>query len=110
MAVLVLESSQFMSLGGTRGKGSVVFSDTTSALTVVLPDRAVCTTALQPSRRVATTHVMRSERNNRSTVKGTRGIGSLPQIPTRPRPENEILVDAIFSAHSDGVMVILRKA
>jgi len=26
------------------------------------------------------------------------------------KPENEILVDAIFSAHSDGMMAILRKA
>ncbi|OJT15154.1 hypothetical protein TRAPUB_8258 [Trametes pubescens] len=30
--------------------------------------------------------------------------------PRTTRPENELIVDAIFSAHSDGLMVILRKS
>lgn len=32
------------------------------------------------------------------------------EAPARYRPENEILVDVIFSAHSDGLMAILRRA
>jgi hypothetical protein len=31
-------------------------------------------------------------------------------LPEKYKPENEILVDVIFSAHSDGMMAILRKA
>ena len=42
------------------------------------------------------------------TVGRARGRGLA--IPNRYRPENEVDVDVIFSAHSDGLMAILRKA
>ena len=109
MAALVLESSQFMSLGGTQGEASLR-PPIWRPLTVVLSDRAVCVTAPQPQRRGAAPYVRRGGENNTSNVNGTRGTSSLSSIPSRHRPENEILVDAIFSAHSDGLMVILRKA
>lgn len=72
-------------------------------LTIVLFDRAPPPTSIRHG-----TGPYNMGEGNRTRV---RGVGMLPRLaPSRYRPENEILVDVIFSAHSDGLMAILRKA
>jgi len=68
---------------------------------VLRSDRAVEEPPAQPSRRGREPYNRR-----RGSNPGSRVAGGTRQH----RPENEILVDVIFSAHSDGLMAILRKA
>ena len=63
-------------------------------------DRAVEEPPAQPPKRGREPYHRRRGNNT-----GLRVAGG-----TRNRPENEILVDVIFSAHSDGLMAILRRA
>ena len=69
-----------------------------------------------PSRhgRTAPRNTSASQQNVSRTSAPHRTTSSIRQRPTRQRiaavGEDEVVVDAIFSAHSDGLMVILRHA
>ena len=67
--------------------------------------------AVDPPKRGPEPYSKRKGKNTGSRASGkTRGISSSSPVQIRYRPEREIVVDVIFSAHSDGMMAILRKA
>ena len=110
MEGLVSVNSWFTSLGETQGE-FLVFP-VGLLLTEVLFDRA---TEAQPSQHQKRGPEPYRKKNGNSTGpkvprKQRDKTACLPPAPSRPRAGNEILVDVIFSAHSDGLMAILRKA
>jgi len=79
-------------------------------LIVVLLNRAIDPPPPQQPKRRVRPYSGRSGKNSNSKANRTRGFNPSSSVSSRHRQEHEILVDAIFSAHSDGLMVILRKA
>lgn len=100
MEVLVLENLWFASLGGIRRESSLN-PQSRRLLTVILSGRAKA--AHPPSPKHGPKPYTRGSNN-----KFRRGRGAAAPPPA-PR-QGEVLVDVIFSAHSDGLMAILRKA
>ena len=109
MEGLVSVNLWFTSLGETQGE--FLGFPAGLLLTEVLFDRA---TEAQPSQ-----HQKRGPepyRNKNDNATGPRvprkqrdKMACFPPAPRRPRAGDEILVDVIFSAHSDGLIAILRK-
>ena len=106
---LVSESLRFTSLGEIQGEAHP--SPSRRPLTVPWYDRAADAHPPQQSRRRHEPYPRMTDNNTSSRPVGqTRGTNSSSSTTIRHRPENEIVVDVIFSAHSDGLMVILRRA
>ena len=106
---LVLESLRFTSLGEIQGEGHP--SPSRHPLTVSRSDRAADAHPPQQPRRGQEPYSRRTDNNTSSRPVGQiRGTNSSSSTTIRHRPENEFVVDVIFSAHSDGLMAILRRA
>ena len=111
MEVSVSVNLWFTSLGETQGEYLGFPVGLLLLLTEVLFDRA---TEAPPSQ-----HQKRGPEPYRNKNDNTTGprvprkqrdkMACLPPAPRRPRAGDEILVDVIFSAHSDGLIAILRK-
>ncbi|KAF9016509.1 hypothetical protein BDZ89DRAFT_404765 [Hymenopellis radicata] len=53
----------------------------------------------------------RAKNNRRNSVLGPRPAKTVVRVtPPQESPDDSVVVDAIFSAHSDGIIVILRRA
>ena len=91
-------------VSGRDSRWAFVLFRSSRLLTIARSERA---SPPQVSKRPDPYH---KENANGKTPRSKRGIRALPPVLAKVRPENEILVDVIFSAHSDGLMVILRKA
>ena len=100
---LVLDNLRFTSSDEIQGKGRLG-PRASRPLTMVRISKAAEESPQQQLRRGAEPYPTRGG-SSRAVRRARGGISSLSY-----RPEREIVVDAIFSAHSDGLMVILRKA
>lgn len=107
--VLGLANSGFASLAVTRGEPGLG-PKAWRPLIVVRSDRAVEPTVGQSPKHGVGPYQKKGEKDTSSKAGATRGIGSSSSIPSKHRSEDEIAVEGIFSAHSDGMMVIIRKA
>lgn len=91
-------------------------------ISIPLLDRYLITHALLTSQRVAEPVELRYRIGRHRASRHTRDSGRASYIPDRTRAGSsltlppmegqspEVLVDAIFSAHSDGLMVVLRRS